>query len=286
MINTSVYITLFKKIGFRRFLTSFSSCFGYFWLFLEPASFFIPQQLNFGLSGYLSLVLVSFTLAVFQNLPKLSISSNLSSPDTEVEIKVGDLFQEDGHLVIGFNDVFDTELGEIIKKSSVQGQFLTRVYKGNLSQLDKEIEAALREHCNARQLESNKSKGKLWRYPIGTVITLGSHEKRYFLTAYGYIGNDLTVESNSANISISLDKLWQEVRRKCHGTDVAIPIIGSDLSRSGLSRMQLIKLIITSFVLESKQRFISRKLTIMIYPKDLSSIDFYALKEFLNSVCF
>jgi hypothetical protein len=100
------------------------------------------------------------------------------------------------------------------------------------------------------------------------------------------MNNDLTVESNPDFISVSLDNLWQEVRRRCNGTDVAIPIIGSDLARSGLSRMQLAKLIITSFILESKRRFITRKLTVMIYPKDLASVDFYALQEFLQSVCF
>ncbi|MBD1906668.1 DUF6430 domain-containing protein [Funiculus sociatus GB2-A5] len=284
--GASIYLTLLKKIGLRRFGTSFSSNFGWFWLFVEPASFFIPEKVNFGLSGYLSLVFVSLGLAILQNFPRRAVSSNLSSPDTEIEIKVGDLFQENGHLVIGSNDVFDTELGEIIRDSSVQGQFLKRVYKGNLGQLDAEVEAELHNHSRDRRLEPDKTRGKAWRYPIGTAITLGSHEKRYFLIAYGHMNNDLTVESNPDFISVSLDNLWQEVRRRCNGTDVAIPIIGSDLARSGLSRMQLAKLIITSFILESKRRFITRKLTVMIYPGDLDSVDFYALEEFLKSVCF
>lgn len=284
--GAGIYLTLLKKVGLKRFATSFSSNFGWFWLFLEPASFFIPEKVNFGLSGYLSLVFVSLALAILQNFPRKAVSSNLSSPDTEIEIKVGDLFQESGHLVIGSNDVFDTELGEIIRDSSVQGQFLKRVYKGNLGQLDAEIEAELQSHSRNRRLETDKTRGKAWRYPIGTAITLGSHEKRYFLIAYGQMNNDLTVESNPDFISVSLDNLWQEVRCRCHGTDVAIPIIGSDLARSGLSRMQLAKLIITSFILESKRRFITRKLTVMIYPKDLDSVDFYALQEFLQSICF
>jgi hypothetical protein len=282
----SIYLILFEKVGFKRFVTSFSSNFGLFWLFLEPASFFISEKLSFGLSGYLSLVFVSLALATLQNLPRRSVSSSLSSPDTEIEIKVGDIFHENGHLVIGYNDVFDTEVGEIIRDSSVQGQFLKQVYKDNLGQLDVEIEAELLNYSRDRRLEADKARGKAWRYPIGTTITLGSHEKRYFLVAYGRMNNDLTVESNPDFISVSLDNLWQEVRRKCNGTDVAIPIIGSDLARTGLSRMQLAKLIITSFILESKRRFITRKLTVMIYPKDLASVDFYELQEFLQSACF
>jgi hypothetical protein len=136
--GNGIYLTLFKKVGFKRFATSFSSNFGWFWLFVEPASFFIPGKLSFGLSGYLSLVFVSLALAILQNLPRIAVSSSLSSPDTEIEIKVGDLFHENGHLVIGSNDVFDTEPGEIIRDSSVQGQFLKQFYKGNLRQFDAE----------------------------------------------------------------------------------------------------------------------------------------------------
>lgn len=285
-INFNLCLTLFKKVGLKRFLIFFSSNFGAFWLFLEPASFFLPEKLKFGLSGYLSLALISLTFAIIQNFPKISVSCKLSSPDTTIEIKVDDIFQEKGHLVIGFNDVFDTELGEIIRASSVQGQFLKREYKGNQDKLNSDIGIALQEHIDRRKLDPDKKRGKAWRYPIGTTITLGTYEKRYFLTAYGYMRNDLTVKSNPDYISISLDKLWQEVRRKCHGTDVAIPIIGSDLARSGLSRMQLSKLIITSFVLESKREFITSKLTLMIYPKDLDSVDFYELQEFIKSICF
>jgi hypothetical protein len=281
-----IYFTLFKKIGLKRFVISFSSNFGAAWLFLEPASFFLPEKLKFGLDGYLSLVFISLAFAIIQNFPKISVSCNLSSPDTNIEIKVGNIFKENGHLVIGANDVFDTELGEIIKSSSVQGQFLKQIYKGKQDELDVDIETALQEYIGNRNLDPDKKRGKAWRYPIGTTITLGSYEKRYFLTAYGYMRNNLTVKSNSDDILTSLDKLWQEVRLKCHGTDVVIPIIGSDLARSGLSRMQLSKLIITSFVLASKREFITRKLTLMIYPKDLDSIDFYELEDFIKSICF
>ncbi|MTJ17659.1 hypothetical protein FJR09_01265 [Dolichospermum sp. UHCC 0406] len=88
-------------------------------------------------------------------------------------------------IVIGANDVFDTELGEIIKSSSVQGQFLKQIYKGKQDELDVDIETALQEYIGNRNLDPDKKRGKAWRYPIGTTITLGSYEKRYFLTAYG-----------------------------------------------------------------------------------------------------
>ncbi len=71
-----------------------------------------------------------------------------------------------------------------------------------------------------------------------------------------------------------------------HSENVTIPIIGSDLARTGLPRMALAKLIIEAFVIASKEKFITKKLTVMIYPKDLDSIDLYKLEDFLKSACF
>jgi hypothetical protein len=279
-------LKVLTKVGLKLIFSSSINNFGLFWLLLEPAALFLPDKLNFGWTGYIGLAITSFILAVIQRFPRRSFCSKLSSPDSEIEVKIGDIFNEDAHLVIGVNDVFDTELGEIIKPSSVQGQFLARVYGSDLIRLDSDIEAALKPLNHLRQEDQNKTRGKNGRYPVGTTITLGTHDKRYFLTAYGYMNNDLTVESCSDHIWHSLNNLWREVRLKGHSINVTIPILGSDLARTGLPRMALAKLIITSFIVASKEKFITKKLTVMVYPRDLDAVDLYELKEFLTSACF
>ncbi|NER99137.1 MAG: hypothetical protein F6J86_35830 [Symploca sp. SIO1B1] len=281
-----VYLKFLTQVSFRRIGSSFLSIFGLLWLLIEPGAFFFPQYLNFGWLGYFGLAAVSLAIAVIQSFPRMSVCQALSSPDSAVEIKIGNLFDEPGHLVIGANDVFDTELGEVIKPSSVQGQFLKRLYGNDCSRLDADIEAALQGYQVQRTKEPNKQKGKSWRYPIGTTIALGSPNKRYFWTAYGYMGNDLRVQSNADYIWNSLSRLWEEVRRKGHGMNVAIPVIGADLARTNLPRMALAKLIILSFVIASKKEFVTRKLTLVIYPRDLENTDLPELEDFLKSACF
>lgn len=281
-----IYLKLLTTIGLRRRRNSFLNVFGLLWLFIEPGTLFFPEKLNFGWIGYFSLVAVSLVIAVILSFPRNTVSKALSSPDSVVEIKIGDLFDEPGHLVIGANDVFDTELGEVIKPSSVQGQFLTRIYGNDRTRLDADLEAALQGYKAQRTKEPNKKKGKSLRYPMGTTIALGSADKRYFWTAYGYMGNDLRVQSNVDYIWNSLSRLWEEVRQKGHGMNVAIPVIGADLARTNLPRMVLAKLIITSFVVASKKEFVARKLTLLIYPRDLENTDFYDLEDFLSSACF
>jgi hypothetical protein len=260
-MGLNIYYKLIFKVGLKRIADSFISNFGLLWLLLEPGALFFPEKINFGWVGYFGLAGISLVLAMIQNFPRTSTSRPLSSPDSEIEIKIGDIFNEKSHLVIGFNDVFDTELGEIIRPSSVQGQFLTKIYNSDLTQLDRDIQSELRVYEQSRIDESNKLRGKTWRYPIGTTITLGNHDQRYFLTAYGFMNNDLTVSSNSDHILTSLSRLWKEVRLRGHGMTVAIPIIGADLARTGLPRMALAKLIITSFIIASKEKYVTRKLT-------------------------
>jgi hypothetical protein len=60
----------------------------------------------------------------------------------------------------------------------------------------------------------------------------------------------------------------------------------SDLARTNLPRMALIELIIISFMAASKKAFVARKLTVVIHPKDLDTIDFSILENFLQSTCF
>jgi len=168
----------------------------------------------------------------------------------------------------------------------VQGQFLTHMYNNDQARLDAEIDAALVPMHHRRTPEPAKIKGKTWRYPIGTTLVLGSADRRYFLSAYGFMGNDLRVKSTADSIWNSLSKLWEQVRLKGHGLNIAIPVIGSDLARTNLPRMALIKLIIISFIAASKKEFVARKLTVVIHPKDLDTVDFSALKDFLESTCF
>lgn len=123
--NPSTGIAMFLKrlisIKFKRLGVTFASIFGLIWLFLEPAGLFLPEWLNWGWWGYGGLASLSLFWAIALNLPRKSVCRSLSSPDSSVEIKIGNLFDEPGHLVIGANDVFDTEPGELIKPSSVQG---------------------------------------------------------------------------------------------------------------------------------------------------------------------
>lgn len=286
MESVKIYYTIWKKTGFKRFAKTFTFTFGFLWLLIEPAGLFFADSFDLGWVGYGGLVVGASIVAVVYRLPRRTMSAQLSAPDSTIEITVGDLFDQPSNLVIGTNDVFDTELGDVIEPKSVQGQFLTRVYANDTAKLDGEISAALAQHDRSKKLDRRKLRGKQYRYPIGTTIMIGSNSRRYFLTAYGKMGNNLICESDSDCIWSALSGVWTAVREKGHLQPVAIPIVGSELSRIGLPRMILIRMIVISFLVATRQKPVTRKLRIAVYPGDLESVNFHDVEDFLRSACF
>jgi len=268
---------------FRKLISSFFQCFGVLALFLGVFDVFFPNLLHLGYKGVGITSLVSLVWSARSIWPRREIRRHLSVPDTCVTVKVGDLFQQETNLVVGMNDAFDTEKGDIIKPSSIQGQFLTKVYHDDQPRLDAEIQAALQGIPG--KPDRRKTRGKNIRYPIGTVATLTVRQRKYFCSAYSYMGIDLKTQSDMKKLTLSLDKLWEEIRVKGQGEKVAIAVIGSDLARLGntVSHSDLIKHIISSFIFTSREKWIIQELIIVIHPSKFQKVNMAELADFLQS---
>jgi DNA-binding SARP family transcriptional activator len=187
---------------------------------------------------------------------------------TAVVIMSGDLFaQDDANLVVGFTDTFDTDTDRniVISSESAQGILLSRLYDGDRDRLDKELRAALaRVPKVAVESRSAKTRGKLTRYPAGTVATLHHATRRVFAVAYSRMGNDLMARSSLPMLRGSLDNLWDAVYRHGQLKPVAMPLIGSGLSRTGVSYEELLTMIIGSFLAGSRERHLGPELRVVM----------------------
>lgn len=270
------YVSLIKK---------FLSVFGAITVILGPVVIYFPEFVPASLEGMLSHILIALGIAFIWAVPKSTYSVHLPSTNNcTITIKVDDLFHSKGHLVIGINDTFDTEIGELIKQKSVQGQFLSKVYHGDIQRLDRDIEEQLIKKKLQPTIDTSKNKGKNKRYPIGTTLSLGNGTERYFLSAYSYMGNDLKAKSSINDLWISLREIWNEVRLKGQGTKVSMPIVGSELARISADRSLLVKLIALSYVLNSKEEVICEELEIIIRKQDLKYINLIDIQNSLSSL--
>lgn len=275
--------TLFSWKTLKKLAAAFLQAFGAIALFLGVIATIFPKAPNYGFGEFAVFLGISLLWGCIAIIPGKEISRQLTVPDTKITIKVGDLFQQDAYLVIGMNDVFDTEKGDIIKATSIQGQFLTKVYNDDRQRLDKDINDALQGISS--QPDPQKTRGKNNRYPIGTVITLTVGTKKYFCSAYSRMGNDLRAQSDVSKLSTSLEKLWEEIRVKGQGERVAMAVIGSDLARVGntVSHSNLVKLIVSLFIIASREKWITHELAIIIHPSQLKKVNLVDLNEFLQN---
>jgi hypothetical protein len=224
--------------------------------------------------------------AVLVALPRRRYSRRFSHPDMEVSILVGDLFEQDSHLVIGMSDTFDTETPVIIQRNGIQGQLLTRVYGDDLVKLDHELQIALRgSTVVATETVADKPEGKRDRYAIGTVAALGDVDRHFFCVAYSRMNNSNVAQSSVSDLWQSLCSTWEMVRNRGQLGAVSISVVGSGLARlsSQISRPDLVRLILLSFLTASRTQIVTRHLRIVIHPNDAENIDLRELADFLEA---
>lgn len=209
-------------------------------------------------------------------------------PDMTVVVEAGDVFDQPAHLVVGFCDTFDTEsqASVVINGDSVQAQLLARRYDGDVRRLDAELDAVLAPVAPvAREERARKPLGKLDRYPIGTVAVLGSRPRLVFAVAYSRMGDDYVAASSVEDLSAGLTRLWEALRDHAQLECVAMPLVGSGLSRLGhLDQESLLRLLLMSFVARSREGAICRELRVVVRPSDLERIDMRELGAFLRTL--
>lgn len=211
---------------------------------------------------------------------RFTVRARGNSATTDIVITGGDLFAEQSDIVVAFSDTFDTatEDAVVITSSSIQGQLIDRVYRGSVAALDRDLEQALSgKPVSATERRSEKTRGKLKRYRIGTVAVLEPEAdgRRIFAVAVSHMDNNFIARSSYGFLQASLTGLWAEIRRG-GGRPVAMPIIGAGLSRVDVSLDPLLQEIITSFSRETHTQPVCSELRIIVLPSDLTSVDILA----------
>ncbi|MGW3206731.1 macro domain-containing protein [Streptomyces sp. NPDC001135] len=205
-------------------------------------------------------------------------------PSVQVTVVAGDLFdQQDAHLVVGFSDTFDTSVKDdrIIDSRSVQGQLLTRCFDGDQARLDRALKAALaRSTPTAVESRRDKPRGKLRRYPLGTVAVLDLPKRRVFAVAYSSMGNDLICRSSLERLSASLDRLWDQIFLHGQRKPVAMALVGAGLARiDDADPQELALLVCRSFAEQTRLGVVSRELRLVVRPSYVRRLDLPALRR-------
>jgi hypothetical protein len=206
-------------------------------------------------------------------------SIKLSIDNSDIIIKEGDIFNQEGLKTIGFNEYFDTIVDDkIIAKNSLNGKFINK-YFSDANLLNDYIQSYdFKESClngeNEKRLVGNK-----FKFNLGTICV---YNDEYLLTAFSYFD-----ENNRAYLSMTdyltfLLNFWDSVNVVYAQRCVSVPIFGSGITRikghSYISDEDLLKIMIWTFKISEMKFKHPANLTIIISKDKIDRINLFELK--------
>lgn len=204
---------------------------------------------------------------------KLKINS------TNIVIKYGDLFEEEGLKVIAFNEFFDTQVDDkVIATSSLNGIFITE-HSDGASTIDNKIDSEIRlKQSIISENVHRKFGGKTTRYKLGCVCPYYD----YFLLSFSHFDDD-----NKAYISVEdyiscLMHMWNELDIYYAGRPIVLPLLGSGITRfntSDITSQELLKYMVMTFKASKVKFNNTSSLTIILNEKIRDDINLYEIQE-------
>lgn len=170
---------------------------------------------------------VLLTIAVYQIIGQIFKDSvSLVIRQTSVSIGCGDIFNTEGWRVIGCDTHFDTRVDDVvISKKSLHGKLLLE--HGKIEEIKTSVETA------AHRLHLTADNDGLYTFPLGTIIRYDSSvdNHTYLMLAMTELNENYEAHTNMAKFEYMLMKMWTEINRVYASNNVALPLLGTGISR-------------------------------------------------------
>jgi hypothetical protein len=227
---------------------------GAIWTVCEPLAAVFPsfaRLLQAQASVFVTILVLSAAAAFLSAINERSrVKFRLPNTNTVLAVEFGDLFEEDGDLLVAVNESFDSKLGQIVSPSSVHGGFITKFYNADS---DRFADEAAQQLGGFAYEDVAREWGPSRKYPIGTTIVLRQGNRNAYLFAFTV--TDSATAKASATVPIlwnSLSTALREVHNRGNGRDLALPLIGNGRSGLDIAPQHLLRLLVLIIVQTSK----------------------------------
>ena len=257
----------------RTGLQTVLSIFGGLWLFIESLDFFnIYTRDQYGSYAFFWVIAISTIVAIICRRPIRSIEVAFPEKDFCVEVRIGDIFETSGAVMVCTNTVFESDVaGGKIAPASLQGQFTARYFTGDQNSLINNIEEGLKDREGPP-------------YPMGTTVPVATHGKTFYFVAMAELNEQGTASTTPHAVEQAMNGLWEHVRESGELQELVVPVIGTARGRVKISRKKMIEKIAESFANASIDGKFTDRLVIMVYPGDAKrfQVNLYDIKDHLT----
>jgi len=239
----------------------------------EESSFWL--RICIVIFAFLIIYIVTYVIIgrLFRSLVKLTIRQ------TSVSVGCGDIFEASALRVIGCDTHFDTRVDDIvIAKKSLHGQLFLE--HGKKEEIDIAVDA------EANRLGLQKNSDGMYEFPLGTIIRYDSSvdNHTYLMLAMMELNTHHEAHTNMAKFELMLMKMWKEIDRVYASHDVALPLLGTGISRfddGPKDRENLLRCMLCT--LNSSGVSLNSKVAILIYG-DIKDVPLYEYKDIFHTI--
>ena len=258
-----------RKIALMPFLTHFMTAAGCLWTLSQilmassiwSSDDFIQLRWPF--------LIVSIVYSAIRIRPQKRFSCLISGRDISVELVIGNIFDEEGPVVVGSTVTFETSR-EKISGNSIQGQF-THKYCRN-------------EQDVADQVKNSIGHGP---HPIGTTTAIESSKRTGYFCAIARFNDKGVASGTLDDLTNALPALWNYIATNAPKETINVPILGSGFARVLAKREELFKMIVQSFVAATSESSLCDRIRIVVQRKDVRrfNLNIDEMREFLKYTC-
>lgn len=214
---------------------------------------------------------------LFRIYERRSVEFCVPTTACEITIEFGDIFDRTGDLLIGVNEFFDGELGQVISENSVHGQVIRRFYQGDANLFRAAIDPALAGYAGKTTKRATDPKVK---YPIGTTPFVSpAGGDRIFLLAMAH--THLTTHKASTTIPILWEALMKGLRTvhaNNNGAPLSMPLIGNGRASVNIEPQHLLRLIVLALVHFTRGTAMT-KVAIIVPEECFTKLDLQEIKR-------
>jgi hypothetical protein len=236
----------------------------------------IPDCLKLLVGIVLILILLIIYLIMWINA-NIQNKAILNINNSTMNIKTGNIFEEDELKVIAFNEYFDTIVdNKIIAESSLNGIYI-KSKVNNINELDNLINDDADLNAKVLDVNNNRPGGKKKKYRLGTIY----QNNDYLLTAFTKFDNENRAYLYMNDYVNFLLNFWNEIDIIYAGRSVSIPLLGSGITRfkeyDTVTEQELLELLIWSFKVSRIKFTYPSTVSIIIHESKKDKINFYKL---------
>ncbi len=265
-------------------LYSFFTSLGVVWMLFEAYMSFTEKT---SIVTYWQYVFISATVGLmwvlidgFFKTGYLKTTTTIKSNgfDTNITVKFGDLFKEDGWKAIAVNDFFDSQVDEKhIASNTLHGYTLQTYWGGNIDDWDQQVTSDL---SSLTSKTKRRASGKRELYSVGTTAIAKKDEMKMLFVALTHTDiNSLETKSDTVDLNHALRGLLRKARTVCANEPLNIPLMGSGLSRIGIKNNILVDLILTAIFEETKQSKITNEIRIILPSEEINEISLHHIQK-------